>query len=100
MRIVRLLTARPDRMFDGDLRGQRAIRITSQVRLARVPVDRTSASAGDDMVNPVNASAVRIPLDIVVEQVVVARQKKTDMMRSEQRHIQPPQRFGLWLHCW
>jgi len=83
MRVVRLLTARPYRMFHGDWHRQRGIRITLQVRLARVAIDGPSTTAGHDVVHPVDARAVRVSLDVVIKQMVVARQQESDMLLSE-----------------
>src|SRR5262252_8780016 len=71
--------------------------VGTQIGLAGVAVLRRSAAARDQTVKAVRRATLRVPLDEVIEQMIVSGEDQPDVVPSEERHVHRPQRDRLRL---
>src|SRR5262249_61673813 len=84
-------------VIDADVLLRAGREVRAEVGLADVTVLRRAAAAGDETVEAVRFAAIGVPLDEMIEQMVVAGHPQLHVMFSEERPVQRSPRDRLRL---
>src|SRR5215831_1424393 len=97
VRVVLDGRARPSEVFDPHACRGVLLQVHLQVWLAAVRVGRRAASACHQMIDAIVPAAVDVPLDEVVQEVIVAAERHPHVMLAEEWQIHGTDRGRLWL---
>ena len=61
--------------------------VLAKIRLTQIGIKRCAAAAADDVIHAMRARGVLIALNPVLEEVLVAGESETHVMRSKQRQV-------------
>src|SRR5262245_27919852 len=94
MRVIRGRQSRFGEMMNRYFERRPGHDVLRKTRLAVVDVNRRATAASHEVIHPMRAGLVGVPLDPMVEQMIVAGDRHPNVMLAEQGDVEPPKRFG------